>query len=185
MTKKIIVLNGSPRLKGNTAMLCDSFCAGAQSRGHEINVFTLQKMKIGGCLGCMQGGKDPKSPCVIKDEMDLIYPVYEAADIVVLASPMYYWTFSGQLKTAFDRLFAVAECNPEYANPVKECVLLMVAEGATPENWEPIINYYEALLGFLKWRDLGRILVGGVLEAGAIAAREELKMARDLGAAIV
>ncbi len=56
--------------------------------------------------------------------MDKIYPVYKEADIVVLATPLYYWTISGQLKTAFDRLFAVAECDPNYRNPKKESVLI-------------------------------------------------------------
>lgn len=184
MARKIVVLNGSPRLKGNTALLCESFSRGAKEAGHEVQNFVLQKMKIGGCIGCMKGGKDRLSPCVIKDDMDEIYPVYEAADTIVLASPMYYWAFSAQLKAALDRLFAVAECNPDYANPIKDCVLLMAAEGASKENWKPINSYYDALLSFLKWRDLGRILVGGVLEAGAIANREELSMAYNLGASL-
>ncbi len=60
-----------------------------------------------------------------------IYPAYKAADVVVLASPLYYWTISGQLKTAFDRLFAVAECDKDYRNPKKECILLMAAGSVT------------------------------------------------------
>ena len=110
MSKNILILNGSPRSKGNTAMLCEAFSAGAQSAGHQVTRFDLHKLDIHGCLGCVKGGKDPASPCVQKDDMGLIYPVYREADLVVLASPMYYWGFSGQLKTAFDRLFAVAEC---------------------------------------------------------------------------
>ena len=129
MSKKILILNGSPRSKGNTAMLCDAFSAGARSAGHQVTRFDLHKLDIHGCLGCVKGGKDPASPCVQKDDMGLIYPAYREADIIVLASPMYYWGFSGQLKTAFDRLFAVAECFPGYANPQKECALIMAAEG--------------------------------------------------------
>ena len=108
MSKKILILNGSPRSKGNTAMLCDALSAGARSAGHQVTRFDLHKLDIHGCLGCVKGGKDPASPCVQKDDMGLIYPAYREADIVVLASPMYYWGFSGPLKTAFDRLFAVA-----------------------------------------------------------------------------
>ena len=171
-------------MKGNTAMLCEAFSEGARSAGHEITSFALQKMKIAGCTGCMKGGKNQLSPCIIKDDMEQIYPIYEAADTVVLASPMYYWTISGQLKTAFDRLFAVAECNPDYANPVKDCALLMAAEDASAENWTAINAWYDNLLHFLKWKDLGRILAGGVLDAGAIADKAELKMAHDLGASL-
>ena len=88
MNKKIIILNGSPRLKGNTAGLIDAFVQGAEQAGHTVKTFNLQKMNIHPCLGCLGGGKNPDSPCTQKDDMDQIYPVYEEADIVVLASPM-------------------------------------------------------------------------------------------------
>lgn len=184
MGKKILILNGSPRLKGNTAMLCDSFTKGAEQAGHQVTRFDLQKLKIAGCLGCMKGGKDPESPCVQKDDMDKIYPAYREADIVVIASPMYYWAFSGQLKTAFDRLFAVAECNPDYANPVKDCILIMAAEGDTKENWKPVLDYYHSLADFLKWPNLGEILAGGVLAAGALAGSPALAEAEKFGASL-
>lgn len=184
MPKKILILNGSPRHKGNTAHLCEAFTSGAQSAGHEVKSHYLQKMNIHGCLGCLKGGKDPVSPCVQKDDMDLIYPDYEKADIVVLASPLYYWSISGQLKTAFDRLFAVAECNPNWENPRKNCILIMAAEGNTPENWKPALDYYEALTSFLHWKDLGRILAGGVLQAGAVAGTPVVDEAYKLGASL-
>ena len=84
--------------------------------------------------------------------MDAVYPAYMAADVVVLASPMYYWSISGQLKCAFDRLFAVAELGPDLANPVKDAVLLMAAEGDTEENFAPVRAYYKALLDCLAGR---------------------------------
>lgn len=184
MSKKILILNGSPRLKGNTALLCDAFAKGAESAGHTVTRFDLQRMTIHGCLGCMKGGKDPASPCVQKDDMDKIYPVYKDADLVVLASPMYYWAVSGQLKTAFDRLFAVAECNADYANPRKDCALIMAAEGNSADNWKPVLDYYHALLGFLGWTDKGRVLAGGVLEAGAVAGKPAVDEAFRFGASL-
>ncbi len=184
MSKNILILNGSPRMKGNTSMLCDAFTQGAESIGYVVNRMDLQKMNIHGCLGCMKGGKDSASPCVQKDDMDVIYPEYMKADIIVLASPLYYWSVSGQLKTAFDRLFAVAELDPEYANPRKDCVLIMAAEGDTPENWKPAVDYYEALVRFMGWKDRGRVLAGGVLHAGAVAGSPVLDQARALGASL-
>ena len=181
MAKKIIILNGSPRLKGNTMLLCQALEAGAQEAGHSVQRFDLQKMKISGCIGCMKGGKDRLSPCTIKDDMDKIYPAYEECDLVVLASPMYYWTISGQLKCAFDRLFAVAECNPNYANPVKECALLMAAEDDTPENWQAIKSWYGNLISALQWKDRGSVLAGGFMDAGSIAGKPALDLAKDLG----
>lgn len=184
MSKNILLLNGSPRLKGNTAMLCDAFVKGAESAGHAVARFDLQRMDIHGCLGCMKGGKDPASPCVQKDDMQKIYPAYAAADILVLASPLYYWSVSSQLKAAIDRLFAVAESKPGYENPHKKCALMMAAEGDTPENWKPVLDYYHALVGFLGWKDLGQVLAGGVLEAGAAAGKPALEEARKFGASL-
>lgn len=181
MGKNILILNGSPRPKGNTAILCAACMEGAESVGHTVTRFDLQKMTIHGCLGCMKGGKDHKSPCVQKDDMEKIYPAYRAADIVILASPLYYWSFSGQLKTAFDRLFAVAETDPSYANPRKDCGLIMAAEGNTPDNWKPVLDYYNSLVHFMQWRDIGQVLAGGVLEAGAVSGTPVVEEARLFG----
>lgn len=105
--------------------------------------------------------------------MDAVYPAYMAADVVVLASPMYYWSISGQLKCAFDRLFAVAELGPDLANPVKDAVLLMAAEGDTEENFAPVRAYYKALLDCLGWKDAGIVYAGGNMAAGDIQAHPE------------
>ena len=104
MSKKICILNGSPHLNGNTKELIKHFVKGAEEAGHQVTCFDLQKMNIHPCLGCCGGGKDCNSPCVQKDDMDKIYPIYKDADLVVLASPLYYWTISSQLKAAFDRM---------------------------------------------------------------------------------
>ena len=178
MSKKIVILNGSPREKGNTAALTAAFRKGAEESGHSVTEFFLGGMQIHGCKGCFGGGKNPESPCVQKDDMDKIYPVYQKADIVVLASPLYYWTISGQLKTAFDRLFAVAECNADYANPKKDSILMMAAEG---NGFEESVYWYERLMGHLGWNSLGKVLCGGVMHVGDIEGRAELEEAYQLG----
>ncbi len=185
MSKKILILNGSPRPKGNTASLCEAFIKGAEEQGHSVVQFNLNQLNIKGCLGCMQGHKQSKeSPCVQKDDMQKIYPVYQEADIVVLASPMYYWNISGQLKTAFDRLFAAAELNENYENPHKDCYLIMAAEGNTADNWEPVLQNYRTLLKFLEWKNCGEILAGGVMNVGDIKGHFALDEAYKAGKAI-
>lgn len=181
MSKKILILNGSPRKNGNTSVLIDAFSKGAIEAGNSVSSFLLNDMNIHGCKGCFGGGKNAESPCVQKDDMDKIYAHYIAADIVVLASPLYYWTISGQLKSAFDRLFAVAECNKDYENPRKGAVLLMAAEG---NGFEESVYWYERLMGHIKWNDLGQILVGGVMNPGDIAANPKLEKAYQLGLSI-
>lgn len=184
MSKKIVILNGSPRKGGNTACLCEVFTQGAEASGHTVLRFDLQQMNIHGCLGCLKGGKDLASPCVQKDDMDKIYPAYKEADIVVLASPMYFWSVTSQLKAAFDRLFAVAETNSNYQNPRKDCIMLMAAEGDSQSNWKPVLDYYHALLGHLGWKDCGTVLAGGVMNIGDIEGKTSLDEARKLGASI-
>lgn len=181
MGKKIIVLNGSPRKNGNTSALVKAFREGAESAGHSVTEFWLEGMKINGCRGCCAGGKNPESPCVQKDDMEQIYPAYKEADVVVLASPLYYWTISGQLKCAFDRLFAVAECDPGYTNPRKESALLMAAEG---NGFEETVYWYDRLMGHIGWKDCGKVLCGGVMAVGDIEGKPELEEARRLGASI-
>lgn len=181
MAKKIVVLNGSPRPRGNTVGLIDAFTQGAKAAGHSVSTFLLDKMDIHGCKGCFGGGKNPASPCVQKDDMDKIYPAYIEADVVVLASPLYFWAFSGQLRTAFDRLFAVTELDKNYRAPKKDCALLMAAEG---HGFDETLYYYNNLVKHLGWNNLGAVLAGGVNELGAIAGKPELKQARNLGNAI-
>lgn len=181
MAKKIIILNGSPRKSGNTSALVRAFTEGAESAGNMVTEFFLERMDIHGCKGCFGGGKDPAHPCVQRDGMEKIYPVYQEADVVVLASPLYYWTISGQLKSAFDRLFAVAECAPDYHNPIKECILLMAAEG---QDFEESAYWYDRLEQHLGWKSLGKVLCGGVMGIGDIAGNEKLEDARRLGRSI-
>ena len=117
--------------------------------------------------------------------MALIYPAYREADVVVLASPMYFWGVSGQLKCAFDRLFAVAECMPGYANPIKECALLMAAEGDTADNFAPVKAFYEGLAGHLGWKNRGIVYAGGNFAAGDILNKPaQLAEAEKLGTEI-
>ena len=92
MSKNIIILNGSPRKSGNTSALTAAFARGAEEAGNKVTEFHLSSMKINGCIGCWQGGKDPEHPCSQRDDMEQIYPAYREADIVVLASPLYYWS---------------------------------------------------------------------------------------------
>lgn len=181
MGKKIIVLNGSPRKNGNTSSLVRDFTKEAEAAGNTVTAFFLDEMDIRGCKGCFGGGKDIDSPCRQKDDMEKIYPAFRDADVVVMASPLYYWTLSGQLRTAFDRLFAVSECDAGYRTPAKECVLLMAAAG---NDFDDVGRYYENLIKLLGWKDLGSVLAGGVQDAGDIEGMPALEEARKLGASI-
>ena len=182
---KILILNGSPRPKGNTSELIKAFKQGAEEAGHEVTVFNLQRMNIRPCLGCYKGGKDAQNPCVQKDDMRQIYLAYAEADIIVLASPMYYWNFSAQLKMAIDRLLAVDEKESgEYSHTKKKCVLLMPAAEDSEYNFKPVRELYHSLIEHLGWISLGEVYAGGVNLVGDIIGHPALKEAYQLALAI-
>ena len=182
MSKKIVILNGSPRKTGNTAGLVKAFTEGAESAGHEVTYFHLDSMDIHGCKGCFGGHSSLDCPCVQKDDMVKIYPAVKASDVVVLATPLYYWNMSGQLRTAIDRLFALEEGDGNLLRGHgRASALLMAAEG---RGFEDVVTYYDHLMEHLKWENLGHVLGGGVMDVGDIKGRDELKAAYDLGKSI-
>ena len=95
MSKKIVILNGSPRKKGNTSALVKAFTQGAESAGHSVTEFFLDSMNIHGCKGCFGGHSSRDCPCVQRDDMDKRYPPVRACDVIVLASPRCSWNMSG------------------------------------------------------------------------------------------
>lgn len=183
MSKRILVLNGSPRKNGNTSALIDAFTGGAEQAGHMVSRFDLQQMAIRPCIGCVRGGRDKHSPCTQKDEMDQIYAAFAESDVLVLASPLYYWSFSAQLKIAIDRLFAVTEANG-MKTPRKACAMLIAAEEDSDANFAPIRDYYRTMLAGLGWEDVGQVLAGGVIEVGDIQGKPVLDEARRLGGSL-
>ena len=182
MAKNIVILNGSPRKTGNTSALVKAFTEGAESAGHTVTEFFLDSMDIHGCKGCFGGHSSRECPCVQKDDMAKIYPAVKDCDVVVLASPLYYWNMSGQLRTAVDRLFALEESDGNLLRGNgRASALLMAAEG---HGFEDAVLYYDHLMEHLKWKNLGHVLAGGNMNTGDIQGIPELKEAFELGKAI-
>ncbi|HEY5159117.1 MAG TPA: flavodoxin family protein, partial [Anaerolineales bacterium] len=104
MPKIILILKGSPREKGNSAILADQLAAGASEAGAQVTSVYLHGMDIRPCDACdlcQESGT-----CVIEDDMQTLYPQLVAADAIVLATPVYWFTFSAQLKVCMDRWYA-------------------------------------------------------------------------------
>ena len=182
MSKKIVVLNGSPRKNGNTSMLVKAFTEGAESAGNTVTEFFLDSMEIHGCKGCFGGHSSKECPCVQKDDMAQIYTAVRECDVVILASPLYYWNMSGQIRTAVDRLFALEEGDGNLLRGHgRASALLMAAEG---NGFEDVLLYYDHLLKHLKWENLGHVLAGGNGDIGDIDGKPELGQAYELGKSI-
>lgn len=182
MSKKIVILNGSPRKKGNTSALIKAFTEGAESAGNAVKEFFLDSMNIHGCKGCFGGHSNQECPCVQKDDMSKIYPSVRDCDVIVLASPLYYWNMSGQLRTTVDRLFALEEGDGNLLKGHnRSSALLMAAEG---NDFRDVLLYYDHLMEHLKWKNLGHVLAGGNGDIGDIDGKPELQQAFELGRSI-
>ena len=146
---KIIVLNGSPRPEGNTAAMIRAYRTGAEKAGHSVTVFDVCRMDIRGCLACEYCHTKAFRTCVRQDDMQKIYPVLDEADMIVLASPIYYHGFSGQLQCAINRIYA-----PGYPKKLKKAALLLssgdhgVYDGA-------IFAYQNSFIEYLHLEDMG------------------------------
>lgn len=180
--KKIVILNGSPRRNGNTSALVKAFTQGAESAGNTVTEFFLDSMEIHGCRGCFGGHSSQECPCVQKDDMSQIYPAVKESDVVVLATPLYYWNMSGQIRTAIDRLFALEEGDGNLLRGHERAsALLMAAEG---NGFDDVLLYYNHLVEHLRWKNLGHVLAGGNRDIGDIEGKPEIQKACDLGKSI-
>ena len=189
--KKILIIT-SGRANGNTARLCEAFAKGAQEAGHQVETVSLIQLKVGGCLGCnaCRYGK----PCVQKDDFAGLIPKIEEADLLVFASPLYYWTITARLKAFIERLYGIAEEDPappmgRYEKyPEKDCALLLTAADNFFWTFEQAVSYYHfALVQYLGLHDKGMYLAGGCGSSNGgpeIARTEHLKNAYDFGKSI-
>lgn len=164
--KNILVIVGSGFKKGNTDRIADSFIKGAEEAGYQVTKVFLGGKTINGCNGCdaCLYGK----PCVQKDDMQQIYPLFAACDTIVLASPLYFWTISARLKAFLERLYATAQEDPNPPKgrylyyPKKDCVLLMTSGDDYFWTFEQATSYYQFnCINYLGWNDRGMILAGG------------------------
>ena len=153
---KILILNGSPHPKGNTKALVDAFTIGAQSAGHTVLELPVGTMNIKGCLGCEYCHKKGEGKCVQRDDMDKVYPELATADMIVFASPVHYFGFSGQMESAISRFYAPFQ----------------PAAGIEAQ--------YKTMVGFFKAEDMGILEVVGDENQSEAA----LKKAEMLGAKV-
>ena len=105
---RVLVLNGSPRPNGNTKGMVEAFREGAVSVGHHVDVVDVCQLKINGCLACEYCHTKGHGACVQKDDMQQIYDLLKEAEMLVLASPIYYHGITGQLKCVIDRFYSAA-----------------------------------------------------------------------------
>ena len=150
---KIIILQGSPNKKGSTSILAESFTKGALEAGHKVERFDLAKMNIHPCIGCVACGYE--GPCVQKDDNQQIREAILGADLVVFATPLYYYGMSAQLKIVVDRFCAY---NSSLHGKHMKSALLTVAWNADDWTFEALEAHYKTLVRYCGFKDQGMVL---------------------------
>ena len=185
MAKHIVVGTGSPRTGKNTDRAADAFVQGAQQAGHTVYKFSLAQHRVGGCIHCMQCSK--QGYCVQKDGMEEVYPQIEKADLILFATPIYFWHITAQMKAFIDRLYALYTMGRFPKNETgKEMGLLLVAGDSDPSVAQAPLSFFENVFGKrLGWLNKGTLLIAGTSRAGFDLEQEGfLQKAFDLGASI-
>lgn len=148
----ILILNGSPRPNGNTSAMVEAFSEGAKEKGHTVHIVPVCQKKIAGCLACEychQKDSGHERQCIQQDDMQEVYPLLDEADMIVLASPIYYHGFTGQLQCAINRIYAL-----DKPKNLKKAALIM-SSGSDHVYCGAIYEYQNSFLQYLKLEDMG------------------------------
>ncbi len=153
---KIVILNGSPNKKGSTNILINNFTAGALESNHKVEYFDLPHMNIHACGGCVACGYN--GSCVQKDDVEKVKSALLSADMLVFATPLYYYGFSAQLKTMIDRFCAF---NTRLQRKHLKSALIVVSWNDDDWTMDAITAHYKTLVNYLNMKDMGMILGKG------------------------
>lgn len=182
----VVILKASPRAGSNSSRLADELAAGAREKGGVVKEFTLRSMDLRVCDGCDACQNPQGSGCVIDDDMQLIYPFLKEATAIVLATPVYWFTFTAQLKLAIDRFYAL-ESPDGHGLKGKDMVLVLTYGDIDPYISGAVnaIRTFEDMCRYTGSPVAG-ILYGSASEPGEMDSRTELlAQARALGAKLV
>ncbi len=174
--KRVLILSSSPRVGGNTELLCDAVAEGVKSAGGEPVRLDVGRMKIAPCTGC--DACRSTGVCVIKDDMVRIISEIAAADAVVFGSPVYMYNLTAQLKAVMDRCYQI------YPNGLsgKKAAFVAVAGGDPVEETAAIPSYRGFLACFRNVTDIGAVTAVCGNTRGAVAGLPAMDEAQELGA---
>ena len=181
-SKQILILLGSPREDGNSTRLAFAFADAACRRGHVVQSIHVPVLDIAPCDGCNQCWKPATQPCARRDDMDSVYPLLRAADVLVFATPLHFYGWSTPLKTLVDRLYCLSPTLKRNLKG-KTTVLLAAAADNRPAAFAGLKATYRLIAEFMGWKPLGEVLAPGVSSEGDVArAGRFLAQAEALGA---
>ena len=165
MSKKIVVITGSPRKGGNSFAMTDAFVKAAEAQGYEVTRFDAAFMNVGGCHACETCFRTGKA-CSFDDDFNKIAPHIEEADGIVFTTPVYWYSFPAQIKCVIDKLYSLCVGGREISG--KKCALIACCEEDDMSVLDGVRIPYERTVALLKWKSVGEVLVPGVLNRGDI-----------------
>lgn len=176
MSKKVIIISSSPRKGGNSDLLCDEFLKGAVEAGNQVDKVYIKDMNLHYCTGCGYCVTN-RGNCSQKDDMEQVKEKLVAADVIVLATPVYFYTMSGQMKTFIDRI-----C---YFYPMlkdKEFYYIITAADGEKQAMERTVSEFGGLLDCLEHPVVKGIIYGtGVWDKGAVKGTQAMNEAYKMG----
>lgn len=178
MSKNVLVLSGSPRKSGNSDLLCNQLVLGAKEAGNKVEKIFLSEKKIGYCRGCY--ACESSGRCVQKDDMEDILEKIVNSDVIVMASPVYFYTIDAQIKTLIDRTVArYTEINN------KEFYFIVTAAVNNKKLLERTIECFRGFIDCLEGAEEKGVIYGtGAWQKGDIKNKKEMKEAYDMGKTI-
>jgi len=182
MGKNILVLTGSPRKGGNSDKMADAFIRGAEKAGHnKITKIEAASLNLSPCKACDACYKN-ENACCVNDDYNKVAPLLEKADVIVFATPIYFYSFPAQIKMIIDKFnsFFIGQ------KPIqgKESVI-MVCGGESSENiFDGILRSYDLITDLLQWKRVGKLIVNEVNSQGDIDKTDGLIRAEELGESI-
>lgn len=177
MNKKIVVITGSPRKKGNSFAMTEAFIKAAEAKGHTVTRFDTAMMNIQGCHACETCYKTGKA-CSFDDDFNLIAPAVLEADALVFTMPVYWYSIPSQIKGVIDRLYSLVVGGKEIAG--KECALIACCEEEDLSVLDGVRIPMERTAALNKWKMVGEVLVPGVLNVGDIEKTDGCQKAAEL-----
>ncbi len=175
---KIVILVGSMRKGGNTELLASAFADGAE-QNHSVEIISVADYKVNYCIGCNSCFTRKGNKCFQNDDMNYIYDKLISADILVIASPVYFYGISAELKAIIDRLHTPMRNRFK----IKKLALILVGAATLPELFDSIKMQYNLVLNFFHLENAGMVLVRGAKDKGDVS-EESLAEAYNLGFSI-
>ena len=162
----IVILQGSPRANGNTAWMAEEYKKAAEAAGHKVTLIDVAKKKIAGCLACEYCHGKGNGQCVQKDDMQALYPLLAEAEVLVLASPVYYFTMSAQIQAAIQRTYSMMK-------PPKLRKMALLLSSHSPDVYAGAVSQYHGIHSYWNMEDPG-IVTANVQEQKTDALREKI-----------